>query len=34
MHFLGSEILWLFLLYSFIGWLYETVVAAVVQKSL
>ena len=32
MPFLGSEILWLFLLYSFIGWLYETVVAAVVQK--
>ena len=32
MTFSGTEILWLFFLYSFIGWVYETMVAAFKQK--
>ena len=28
----GYEIIWLFFVYSFLGWLFETIVAAVRQK--
>lgn len=32
MHYTGYELLWLFFLYSFLGWILETVVAATKQK--
>lgn len=32
MSFSGNEILWLFFIYSFVGWVYETIAAAVKQK--
>ena len=33
MMYTGYELLWLFLIYSFLGWVIETVTAAVKQKT-